>query len=123
MVVLWFCGVHIYFVHLAGCASFDILCNVVAHAGPPVVLANCVGCFQNSRVSSRERVMKKCYHPPTKVIVCHNNKGIILPPEVVPLFHIVSHMPGIQLGMVLWLGLHMQDLSFGVMIQDVVINV
>jgi len=39
------------FVHLTGCAAFDIGCNEVAHVGPPVVLLNQVNGFGNSGVS------------------------------------------------------------------------
>ena len=69
---------YVNFVHLAGCTAFDIGCNEVMHVGPPVMLFNQVNGFENSRVSSSERVMKKACYPPPKTVVFHDNKSLVL---------------------------------------------
>ena len=120
----WFHGVRVDFVHLAVHTSSDVLRDVVLHARPPVVPTDCVGGFGDSRVSSREGVMKKLNYPPPKVIISHNDKSIALPPEATgPVFHIISSVPGFQLGMVHWPSLHMQHLSFDVVVEDLVLYV
>ena len=65
----WFCWMRIDFIHLAGCAAFDVGCNKVSHVGPPVVLFDQVDGFGNSRVSCGKRIMKKVCYPPPKTIV------------------------------------------------------
>ena len=74
---------HINFIHLAGCAAFDVGCNEVSHVGPPVVLFNQVDGFGNSGVSGGKRIMKKVCYPPPKTVVFHDNKSLLLVEVVV----------------------------------------
>jgi hypothetical protein len=70
------------FVHLAGCATFNIVGHKVLHGWPPVIQLDELDGFGNPRVPSGfERVKMVKYSPP-KIIVFHNNEGIIFP-EVV----------------------------------------
>jgi hypothetical protein len=41
----------VYFIYLAGCAAFDVLCDKVVHAWPPIVGSDCVNGFCNTGVS------------------------------------------------------------------------
>jgi hypothetical protein len=110
--------------HLAHCASFNILCNVVVHAWPPIVLGDILCSLCNSGVSCSNMVVKKGNHPPLKVIVSHNNKRGALPPEVArPMFNAMGSMPGIQLYLVFLETLGMQYLSLDVGIDVIIINV
>ena len=71
------------FIHLAGCAAFDIGCNEVTHVRPPVVLFDQVNGFGNSGVSGGERIVKKVCYPPPKTVVFHDNKSLIFVEVVV----------------------------------------
>jgi len=71
------------FVHLTGCAAFDVGYNEVAHVGPPVVLLDQVDGFGNSGVSSSEGVVKKVCYPPLETVVFHDNKSLVLVKVVV----------------------------------------
>jgi len=75
--------VRVDFIHLAGCAAFDVGCNEVVHVGPPVVLFNQVDGFGNSRVSGGEGIVKKVCYPPPKTVVFHDNKSVIFVEVVV----------------------------------------
>ncbi len=67
------------FVHLAGCATFDIVSYKVFHVGPPVERLNELDGFGNSGVfGGYERVKMVKYTPP-KIIVFHNNEGRVFP--------------------------------------------
>ena len=71
------------FIHLAGCAAFDVGCNEVSHMGPPVVLFDQVDGFGNSGVSCGKRIVKKVCYPPPKTVVFHNNESVVLVEVVV----------------------------------------
>jgi hypothetical protein len=110
-------------VHLACCTSFDILRNVVAHAWPPVVLRNILCHLGDSGVSCGDMVMKKGNHPPLKIVVSHNDKRGAFPPKVArPMFNAVGSSPGIQLYLIFLEALRMQNLSFDVGVEVVVLN-
>src|SRR6266850_1815011 len=64
-----------------------------------------------------------CY-PPLKIVVSHNNKGLVFPLEATgAVFHVIGTAPGIQLCAVLLKSLCMQDFCFDVIVDVVVINV
>ena len=73
----WFHRVHVDFVHLAGCTTFDIGSDKVFHVRPPVVGADQGKGVWNSRVSGHVEVMKSVDHPPPKAVVFHNDKGLV----------------------------------------------
>ena len=72
----------VYFVHLAGCTSLDVLCYEVFHPWPPIVLCDGIDCFGNSGMSGSYGIMKKGCYTPLKVVVSHNNQGMVLLPKV-----------------------------------------
>ena len=43
----------VYFIHLAGCTTFDVLCDKVAHVWPPIVGSDRINGFCNTGVSCR----------------------------------------------------------------------
>jgi hypothetical protein len=97
-----FCWVCVDFVHLACHASFNVLCDVVAHAWPPVILGDVLCCLCNSGVSYSNMVVKKGNHPPLKVVVSHNDKRGALSPEVIGVVLNAMHsVPLVQLVLVL----------------------
>ena len=79
------------FIHLTGCAAFDVGCDEVSHMGPPVVLFDQVDGFGNSGMSSSKGIVKKVCYPPPKTIVFHNNKGLVL-------VEVVVHTEGKSMG-------------------------
>jgi hypothetical protein len=69
---------HVYFVHLAGCASFHVGGNEVFHVGPPVVGLDQLDGFHYSGVSSGFRSVKMIKYPPPKIVVFYDNEGLAL---------------------------------------------
>jgi len=64
-----------------------------------------------------------CY-PPLKIVVSHNNKGMVFPLEAArAVFHIIGAVLGVQLGMILLESLHVQDFGFNIVIQVIVVNI
>jgi hypothetical protein len=75
----WLGWMSVYFVHLAGCASFNVSHDEVFYVWPPVVGLYQLDGFHDSRVSGGFRSVKMVKYPPPKIVVFHNNKGIVLP--------------------------------------------
>ena len=67
------------FVHLAGCATFDIVGYEVFHVGPPVERGDKLDGFGNSRMASGYGRVKMVKYTPPKIVVFHNNEGRVLP--------------------------------------------
>jgi hypothetical protein len=68
-------------------------------------------------------VVKKGNHPPLKIVVSYNDKRGAFPPEVArPMFDAVCAAPAVQLDLILFEALRMQNLSFNVGIDVVVLN-
>jgi hypothetical protein len=67
--------------------------------------------------------VKKGNHPPLKIVVSHNDKRGAFPPEVArPMFNAVCTAPAVQLDLVLFKTLRMQNLSFDVCVEVVILN-
>jgi hypothetical protein len=75
----WSGWMSVYFVHLAGHASFNVGSNKVFHIRPPVVGLYQLDGFCDSRMSGSFRSVKMVKYPPPKIIVFHNNEGVALP--------------------------------------------
>ena len=67
------------FVHLAGCATFDIVGYEVFHVGPPVERLDELDGFGNSGVSGSYGRVKMVKYTPPKIVVFHNNEGRVFP--------------------------------------------
>jgi len=67
--------VSVDFIHLAGCATFNIVGYKVLHAGPPVIRLNELDGFCDPRVASGYRRVKMVKYTLPKIVVFHNNKG------------------------------------------------
>jgi len=74
--------VSVDFVHLAGRATFNIVGYKVLHVWPPVIRLDELDSFGYPRVPSSFGRVKMVKYTPPKIIVFHNNEGVILP-EVV----------------------------------------
>jgi hypothetical protein len=70
--------VSVDFVHLTGRTTFNIVGYKVLHAWPPVIRLDELDGFSNSRVSSGFGRVKMVKYTPPKIVVFHNNKGIVL---------------------------------------------
>ena len=68
-------GASINFCHLAGGASFDVLCDECFHVWPPVVLREELQCLCNPGVAGSHMIMEQGNYPPPKCVVCHDNQG------------------------------------------------
>ena len=66
------------FVHLTGCAAFDVVGYEVFHAGPPVERLDELDGFGNSRVPGGYGRVKMVKYTPPKIVVFHNNEGRVL---------------------------------------------
>jgi hypothetical protein len=69
----------VYFVHLAGRASFNVSGDEVFHVGPPIVGLDQLDGFRDSGVSGGFRSVKMVKYPPPKIVVFHDNEGVALP--------------------------------------------
>ncbi len=69
---------HVDFVYLTGCATFNIVGYKVLHAWPPVIRLNELDGFGNPRVASSFQRVKVVKYSPSKIIVFHNNEGSVL---------------------------------------------
>ena len=67
------------FVHLAGCATFDIVGYKVFHVGPPVERLDELDGFGNSRMSGSYGRVKMVKYTPPQIIVFHNNELRVFP--------------------------------------------
>jgi hypothetical protein len=110
-------------VHLTCCATFDIFCDEVPHARPPVVRGNCSDGVQNSGVSSRCRIVKQGKYPPLKIVVSHNDEGVALPPKVArAMFNVELGAPSFENWLIFRNTLQMDYIGFNVGIQVVILN-
>ena len=75
----WSGWMSVDFVHLAHGTSFDIGGDKVFHVWPPIVSLYELDSFHDSRVASGFQRVKMVKYPPSKIVVFHNNKGILLP--------------------------------------------
>ena len=70
----------VYFGHLAGSATFDVLHDEGFHVWPLVVGCDELEGFGDSGVASGFLVMEKGNYSPPKRVVCHDNQsGSVVP--------------------------------------------
>ena len=67
-----------WFRALAGCASFDVVFNVLFYGGPPIILVDCAFRPEDSGVPCSCRVMESGDHPPSKFVVFRDNEFVIV---------------------------------------------
>ena len=70
--------VSVNFVHLASCATFDVVGYEVFHVGPPVEGLDELDGFGDSGVSGSYGRVKMVKYTPPKIVVFHNNEGRVL---------------------------------------------
>jgi hypothetical protein len=74
-------------------------------------------------MASCGRVVKEGKHPPLKIVVSHNDKGIAFPPEVArAMFDIKLGLPTIEKRAISFDGLEVYNLCFDVSIQVVILD-
>jgi len=74
----WSGWMSVYFVHLAGCASFNVGGDKVFYMRPPIVGLDQLDGFHDSGVSGGFRSVKMVKYPPPKIVVFHDNEGVTL---------------------------------------------